>query len=284
MAECVAAYPRPPALLPCSQHVRVEALGREVGQLHALLLKCREGAEAEGAARAAVERDLRTAVDFGKALLAANRALQAGQAPLPLAASGGVERSYYSTSYGSSYNSMTFYGGGVYYGGSGMGGGGGGSTSFSGANAYMLMYRKVLPGSAVEVATRELGVGGAGSTNTTTTTTPSNNSRNNPSNNPATRLLGVEAEDGAAQPVEVGRGHEAPHYHFVTRGKILDTSTTASCRHRRLALSRLARLDASLYAARLAAAKPSDPKEGVIRKLQRHFATSRGIAIVFGDD
>ena len=28
MAERVAAYPRPPALLPCSQHVRVEALGR----------------------------------------------------------------------------------------------------------------------------------------------------------------------------------------------------------------------------------------------------------------
>ena len=28
MAERVAAYPRPPALVPCEQHVRVEALGR----------------------------------------------------------------------------------------------------------------------------------------------------------------------------------------------------------------------------------------------------------------
>ena len=28
MAERVASYPRPPALLPCSQQVRVEALGR----------------------------------------------------------------------------------------------------------------------------------------------------------------------------------------------------------------------------------------------------------------
>ena len=34
MAEPVASYPRPPALLPCSQHVRVEALGRVLCDTH----------------------------------------------------------------------------------------------------------------------------------------------------------------------------------------------------------------------------------------------------------
>jgi uncharacterized protein (DUF427 family) len=34
MAERVAAYPRPPALVPCTRHVRVEALGRLLADTH----------------------------------------------------------------------------------------------------------------------------------------------------------------------------------------------------------------------------------------------------------
>jgi len=60
---------------------KVEALAAEVNSLHSLLVKLRDGAEAESRVKVSLERDLRTATDFGKALLAANRALQAGLQP-----------------------------------------------------------------------------------------------------------------------------------------------------------------------------------------------------------